>query len=313
MRTPPGDLTEAQVASAVNRQWAITAATINYAPAGFGSHHWVLTDHASRRWFVTADAVADNSERLAELTTALGTAHALRHRCGLRFVTAPVPGIDKLLMSTTGRYAIALYPYLQHVADTPANPQQILSMLTELHNAGDDLGLSPPVDDLSIRDRSALRAALAGQHPHNRDGPYTAAFAELVRSHQQPISAAFDSHDTVAATIADDQDSWVITHGEPKPNNTMITNAGPMLVDWDTVQLAPPARDLWMTGSADEYTRITGRDLPHDQMRFYRLRWDLKDLCTYASCLTGPHHRNADTQLAWRGSIAICQRLAATP
>lgn len=36
-----------------------------------------------------------------------------------------------------------------------------------------------------------------------------------------------------------DRSTWVITHGEPKANNTMITPAGPVLVDWDTVQLTP--------------------------------------------------------------------------
>jgi spectinomycin phosphotransferase len=89
MRTPPQDLTEAEVGVAVAAHWDVVAETIEYAPVGFGSHHWVLTGATGRRWFVTADAVADSAERLAELTAALTTAHALRHRCGLEFVVPP--------------------------------------------------------------------------------------------------------------------------------------------------------------------------------------------------------------------------------
>lgn len=79
MRTPPQDLIEADVGIAVAAHWSIVAETIEYAPVGFGSHHWVLTEPAGRRWFVTGDAVADSDQRLADLTAALKTAHALRH------------------------------------------------------------------------------------------------------------------------------------------------------------------------------------------------------------------------------------------
>jgi spectinomycin phosphotransferase len=90
----------------------------------------------------------------------------------------------------------------------------------------------------------------------------------------------------------------------------MITASGPVLVDWDTVRVAPPTRDLWMMGSIDTYASLTGRDVPVEQLEFYRLRWDLKDLCGSARWFTGPHERTTDTELAWQGSITICHRLA---
>ena len=37
-----------------------------------------------------------------------------------------------------------------------------------------------------------------------------------------------------------------MTHGEPHAGNVMRTDEGRLLVDWDTVALAPPERDLWM-------------------------------------------------------------------
>ena len=312
MRTPPQDLTEAEVGAAVAAHWSAAAESIKYAPIGFGSHHWVLTEATGRRWFVTADAVADSRDRLAELTAALTTAYALRHHCGLEFVVAPLAGVDDQLLSITGRYALALYPYLERVTDGRADPQQLLTMIIALHATTPDVGDLAAVEDLTVRDRPNLEAVLDNPDTLRSAGPYAADFAKLVMDYQEPIRAAFDRHDAVAATLGAEREMWVITHGEPKANNTMITASGPVLVDWDTVQVAPPARDLWMMGSVDAYASLTGRDVPVEQLEFYRLRWDLKDLCGSARWFTGPHERTTDTELAWQGSITICHRLATT-
>lgn len=181
-------------------------------------------------------------------------------------------------------------------------------MLTALHNA-EEPSHAAPVEDFSIRGRPSFCACLAEKG--DADGPYAARFGDLVRTYRQPIEAALHRHDALAAGVAATKpDGWVITHGEPKPNNTMVTATGPVLVDWDTVALAPPARDLWMTKLVDDYTESTGRTVPAEEMEYYRLHWDLKDLCTYAAWFARPHRRTADTDMAWQGSVAICRRLA---
>ncbi len=50
--------------------------------------------------------------------------------------------------------------------------------------------------------------------------------------------------------VASREDRLVITHGEPHAANVMGSPGGLVLVDWDTVLLAPPERDLW--GIADD-------------------------------------------------------------
>ena len=56
----------------------------------------------------------------------------------------------------------------------------------------------------------------------------------------------------------------VITHGEPHPANLMLAAGRLALIDWDTVALAPPERDvsLIITGTegADRYQEAAGRD-----------------------------------------------------
>lgn len=309
MRTPPADLSGAEVADAVAAGWSVVAASIEHAPVGFGSHHWVLTEPDGRRWFVTADAVADSPRGLAQLTSALTTAHALRHDCGLSFVVSPQIGVDGQVLAVTGPYAVALYPYLERTTDAPADSEQQLSMVIALHAATADVGTLAAVDDLAIPDRPALESLLAVGNPAPEQGPYAADFDALVRSHERPIRAALHRHDAVASTLTADRSTWVVTHGELKADNTMVTAGGPVLVDWDTVRLAPPARDLWMTGSVEEYVSRTGREVPAEELDFYRLRWDLADLCSFAAWFTEPHERNPDTEVAWQASVAICRHL----
>src|SRR5262249_58929057 len=68
----------------------------------------------------------------------------------------------------------------------------------------------------------------------------------------------------------------VVTHGEPHSGNIVQTSDGPVLVDWDTVALAPPERDLWMlTGEGMEEHYGLGANAA--ALDYFRLSWDLKD------------------------------------
>jgi len=118
----------------------------------------------------------------------------------------------------------------------------------------------------------------------------------------------------------------VITHGEPHPGNIIrvaanadadggaaadggVGGAGPasgaiMLIDWDTVGLAPPERDLWMVATETSaelrrYTELTGRPVDMAAIELYRLRWALDDLSCFVRDLRAPHRRTPGTEHAW--------------
>jgi spectinomycin phosphotransferase len=74
----------------------------------------------------------------------------------------------------------------------------------------------------------------------------------------------------------------VTTHGEPHPGNLIALQDRVVLVDWDTVALAPPERDLWMLddGSTDSfarYSQATGKAVDSAAVTVYRLSWTLAD------------------------------------
>jgi spectinomycin phosphotransferase len=98
----------------------------------------------------------------------------------------------------------------------------------------------------------------------------------------------------------------VITHGEPHPGNVIREPGGEvMLIDWDTVGLARPERDLWMVASdtGDElrhYTELTGRLVDVAVLGLYRMRWALDDLSCFIREVRAAHRRTLGTEHAWR-------------
>jgi spectinomycin phosphotransferase len=102
----------------------------------------------------------------------------------------------------------------------------------------------------------------------------------------------------------------VITHGEPHPGNLLMGASGAMfLVDWDTVRLAPPERDLWWlleAGPADwaAYRAEGGTStVDEDAAAFYRERWALTDLALSVAALRRARERTADGEVSWRALV----------
>jgi hypothetical protein len=75
------------------------------------------------------------------------------------------------------------------------------------------------------------------------------------------------------------------------------------LVDWDTVAIARPERDLWMIDDVDAtavtaYRELTGITLDPEALVAYRLLWALADLAAFTVQLRGEHERDADAENA---------------
>ena len=119
------------------------------------------------------------------------------------------------------------------------------------------------------------------------------------------LASAFARFDRLVTVATERRSGWVVTHGEPHRANTIDTaDRGVVLIDWDTVLVAPPERDLWALigedeGIAHEYTNLTGQVVDGIMIDLYRLSWDLTEVCLYAADFLAPHERTADTEVAW--------------
>lgn len=316
MRTPPEALPDADLVRLLTEAWHFSVVDLRYAPVGFGSHHWVATDARGSRRFVTVDEVSppgrgDGGAGLDRLGRALRTAHALRETAELAFVVAPIPTADGDVLCCLGpRYAAAVYPFVsgrpypdEH--STPHDRAAVVRLLAQLHASTATAEPLAGVDDLRLAGRVGLERTLGRLAEPWTGGPLGEATRDLLTSAAADIRRLLGVYDRLADSLLAGSVPWVITHGEPKADNVLATDAGPVLLDWDTALLAPAARDLWMVarGFGEEeqahYAQLTGRLVPDDDLGFYRLRWDLSDIADFTQWFAGPHTHTADSEIAW--------------
>lgn len=283
---------------------------------GGGGHHWVLTGDDGRRHFVTVDDLdgkdwlGDTRDAvLAGLSRALGTAAALRQVAGLDFVVAPVPAMDgEPLSRLGGRYAVSVFPFL----DGHSHPfgryrdeqlrKQALELVAALHQSTAVVRGLAPEHVLGFSGRDDLEAFLRDPARPWDGGPFSQAAHGMTSARAAGIARVAAGFSQLADATASARSSLVITHGEPHPANLMSVEGRLALIDWDTVGLAPPERDVSLiaAGPADtgHYEQVAaGRELDPAVITLYRLRWYLDDLASAVRMFRGHHRDTADTRL----------------
>jgi spectinomycin phosphotransferase len=321
VNTLPGDFDPGELAGFLDEGWGFRLEAADYAPLGAGSYHWLVRDAGGTRGFVTVDDLdhkpwlGDDRELVFDgLRRAFDTAVALR-RTGLDFVVAPTPARNGETVSRIGPcYAMALFPFVDGESsewgrhESPEERAAIVTLLAELHETTHAVASVARSAGLDLPGREHIEAGLRELHAPWSGGPFSEPAREALARHASDVTELLDLADRLAADIAKRGDPWVVTHGEPHSGNIMRADATRLLVDWDTVALAPPERDLWMVVESAEdaarYADVTGRDVDHEALSFFRLTWDLKDLAEYLGALRSPHHESEDTQRVYDGLVS---------
>ncbi|MET9227570.1 aminoglycoside phosphotransferase family protein [Lentzea sp. NPDC003310] len=265
MEDLPAGLPEPDLHAGLAR-FGITGTPV-YAPVGFGDYHWTVGD----RWFTSVSDLT--TKPLIGLRRAMETAAALGER--LPFVVAPVRSDDgEVVVPLNERYALSVFPFVAGRSGSFGDPVDagVRDLLAALHRCEppDDT----PVAEIDVPGRDALAALL--------DDPgdwFSAPAREVFTEHADVVRARLDDLDRLAARLPDER---VVTHGEPHAGNVIRTPAGLVLVDWDTVGLAPPERDLWLLGG---------------ESGFYALRWAVADIADFTEKLRAPHEQSRDAEL----------------
>ena len=320
MRDRPAGVEDRDLRLVLAEGWRIEAAALRYAAAGGGSYHWAVRDGAGRRWFVTADDLDDKAwlgdnrpAVMAGLRSRMDTALALRRDTGLEFVVAPVPGRGGATVRPVGpRHALAVFPFLTGTPGRwgealPAAERAVLvDMLAALHQSAP---AGAPMAAIGLARREELEAALRDLGRPWRTGPFAEPARALLGGAEDQVRSLLEIFERQAGQLRTSE--FVVTHGEPHPGNVMRVGPRRMLIDWDTVGLGPPERDLWMvvsqTGESRRYADLTGREVDQARLELYRLRWALDDICAFVSRLRTEHDHRADPEHAW---MALKQTVA---
>ncbi len=295
---------------------------MSYVPEGGGSHHWKVTDASGGVIFVRADDL-DDKDWLGDtrdvvfegLGRALATAGALRTEAELSFVVAPLPATDGTLgRRLTSRYAISVYPYLAG-GSYPFGPYTdqgvrsvAMEMVTAVHSATPIVGHLAPPHVPRIGRRDHLDAFLREPDQPWNGGPFGGPAHDLLAPHAATLAEVVRAYDDLVEATSDARSATVVTHGEPHPANVMLVSGTLMLIDWDTVALAAPERDLWMVAPVGDdlfgpYEAVTGHNVDPACMTLYALRWYLDDIASAVQLFASPHQLTADTQ-HWSADLA---------
>jgi spectinomycin phosphotransferase len=323
VKSPPDGLDTETVAAALRDGWDFHVDTAAYAAVGFGSYHWVVTDGSGRRRFVTADDLGQKAwlgdapdAAFDGLRRAFDTAVGLRDG-GLEFVVAPLPtSRGESLRRIDARYTIALFPLVDgesgdfgYFEDDDEARRDVVALLARLHAAAP--GAAVRTTGLDLPGRAHLEAALGQLDVPWTGGPLAEPAREAVHRYAKELAELLELADRLAGAAREEGGRLVVTHGEPHAGNVMRTSEGPRLVDWDTVALAPPERDLWLLAvagnrfAAGDYERAGGVPPSEAGLEYFRLIWDLKDLAEYLKVLRGPHERNDDTVRQYEALLNI--------
>lgn len=312
MYAEPSGLDPRELERILSTRWRVDVADLRYEPVGFGTHHYVATDAKGVRWWVNVDDLPTKSwlgpnadDAFAELERCLATAVALRE-LGLEFVHAPCRcDTDDVLVRLSERFGVSVYAFIdgrssdygEHSSD--AERLLVLAALARMHSTNKQLlPAVPRRDALEIPWRSSFLASLDDLGSPWGGGPFAEPARALLRDSVAKVHALFDRYDTLAQMLREDDRPWVVTHGEPHAANVIWTSDDTfLLIDWDTVAVGPPERDLWMVDNG-------GADVNATAIELFELWWRLSEITGYTDVFRRPHIEDANTRLAWKGLCA---------
>ncbi|MFG1705988.1 phosphotransferase family protein [Nonomuraea sp. M3C6] len=313
MRDRPDGFDEGLLRPALS-EWGIDAVTLDYARVGFGDYHWIAGDGGGRRWFVT---VADVRRKAFNgLRLALDTAATLREEARLDFVVAPLRAFDGTTLRRLDRhrYAMSVFPFEDGVAghfgqEQPAHDRGlIIDLLAALHATPPPY--TTPRRPLELSGRAALEQALQESDLPWLGGPFAEPARELISAHAGMLRRRLGEFDEMAGKAGEP----VLTHGEPHPGNLLRVGERLLLIDWDTVGLAVPERDLWLVAREPDdlarYADATGRTPDPAALALYRLRWALDDVTEFVQWFRSPHGRTPDAEQSWDALAGTLEELA---
>ena len=282
MNEPPNGVDIAQLLEIVRASWDASVDDLQLLPVGFGAHHWRASVGGDPRYFVTLDVLGELRTREI-LLGAYGGASALA-RQGLTFVVAPL----EPYAVPYGAWAVTLTPWLEGAPVDAIDEDATAEMLRRLHAVDENtLGLAIPQwrpvvgPDFADRIREMVQQPWTG-------GPYGSRSRDAVAGSLSNIdrwTARYQELNRLARTRR-----WVPTHGEPGGHNQLVVAAGTVIVDWETLKLAPPERDLRTLDRGDPL-----------MLEMFDLEWRLDEIGQYSAWVAGKHGDTADDRIAFEG------------
>ncbi|MGH3351663.1 MAG: hypothetical protein ACRDPS_13440 [Nocardioides sp.] len=282
MNEPPTGVSEDDVLALVRALWDPAVDRVEHLPVGFGAWHWRASAAGEPRLFVTYDLPKPGRHTPSTLASAYAGAAAL-HEAGLEFVVPPVRASDARFAVPAGDGLLSATTWV--AGERPAVADGVRPLLERLHATTPPARIARwrPLVGRLFAEQLAKRASV----PWDR-GPFGERARDSIRTALPEIAHWTARYHRLGA--AEDPGAWVTTHGEPHERNQILTGSGIVLVDWESMKLAPADRDLRAPGG------------------LFDLEWRLDEIDQFASWFAGSHGDTEDDREAIAGLEAELDR-----
>ena len=300
MLEPPSYVTDAEVLATLRDHWDRDSTDLVHLPVGFGAHHWQASG-SRQNWFVTLDALLPR-HTAKSLEAAYAGAAALSAG-GLEFVVAACPTVEGGYTVPLAGGSLSVTPWREGTPGNGSMPTARAAAtrdwLDRLHSATTPPGLPRwrPLVGVDLADELAVRTGGPWE-----SGPHGERARTAMRSKLREIEAWAAAYHRLAAHT--DERPWVATHGEPNSRNQLDTAEGTLLVDWESLKLAPRERDL-------RTLVVAGHAQPDgdpDMLEMFDLEWRLDEISAYATWFESPHAGTDDDRIALGGLLSELER-----
>jgi spectinomycin phosphotransferase len=296
VRDRPPQVSDADLLAEVRRAWDAAVDAVQHLPVGFGAHHWAAYAAGAPALFVTLDGL--EPKRTADRLEAAYAGAAALHAAGLEFVLPSLPGVGGRFTSPFAGGALSCTPWRDGTSGGELDQPWTVAALRRLHATAPPPGL-PPWRPLVGRDLAEATATLCDRRWG--PGPFADAARDAVGEHLGDLARWTARYHHLAEVARDRRHTWVPTHGEPDQGNQLLTERGRLLVDWESLKLAPAELDLRTLVDAGSAPGDLGAD--PEMLELFDLEWRLDEVSQYAAWFAEPHTGTADDEIAFGGLL----------
>ena len=281
---PP--LPDNALVAALAAGWGVAAASVEFLPVGDDSNAWSFRVAAGdgARWFLKV--------RRGPVDPAAVLVPQFLDDQGFGQVVAAVPALAGDPWRPLDGFTLLLYPWLD---GTPAMEQGLTDrqwadlgrFAATLHRAvlPPALAATVPREPFVPWGAGPVRA-LGARLDRDRPGdPLGQELAGLWRAHREVVASAADRAERLGRSVAATRPLLVLCHGDLHTANVLVDRGGRLaVVDWDGLQLAPPARDLlFPTGDERAWFFEGYGPAALDPLitAYYRWEWVVQELADY--------------------------------
>lgn len=287
MREPPPGFDAEDLLTAIRSGWNTDVVRVEHVAVGFGAHHWAAYVSNRPALFVTFDRL--QPRRAAEdLEAAYSGAVALR-LTGLEFVLAPLLGRAGSPIVRFRDGALSCTPWQEGTSGGNLDVVWTSRALARLHAVPppEVIPRWKPLVPPDFADELELRLT----RPWG-PGPYADRARNAVGEHLADLARWTTRYHELATHTR--TRAWVATHGEPHSDNQLLTSRGRYLLDWESLKLAPPERDLRALADAGALV-----DADPEMLEMFDLEWRLDEINQFATWFAAEHHGTQDDRIAF--------------